>query len=70
MPVASRPSLGSTRERDRLEHRTRRMERVIRELRGRADERRRHDGHVPAPLGLAIRGFEDELRRMRRRLGA
>lgn len=62
------PTLATTLERDRLTYRTRRMERVVRELRTRADERRRREGHVPAALGLAIQGFEDELRLMRRRL--
>jgi hypothetical protein len=61
-------TLGGTLERTRLEHRARRMERVVRELRTRAEERRRRDGHVPAPLGLAISGFEEELQQIRRRL--
>jgi hypothetical protein len=44
------------------------MELVVAELRRRAAERRRRRQPVPAPLGHAIRGFEDELRTLRRRL--
>jgi hypothetical protein len=52
---------------ERLTHRVERMERVVRELRRRAEERRRGEGLVPAPLGHAIAGFERELRLLRAR---
>lgn len=52
-------------ERLRLAHREARMTRVVGELRRRADQRRADGGVVPAPLGQAIAGFEQELRTVR-----
>ena len=63
------PPLASDLERDRLEHRARRLDRVARELRARAEAKRAHHGHVPAPLGSALAGFQSELRSVRSRLG-
>jgi hypothetical protein len=61
MRTEVKPTLGWRLERDRLERRRVRMQFVVRELRRRADERRRREGAVPAALGLALQGFEQEL---------
>ena len=70
MPMETTATLGRALEEDRLAYRVTRMQYVVRELRRRADERRRRDGAVPAPLGLAIQGFEEELTALRARLDA
>ena len=61
-------TIGVRLEAHRLRHRAARMEFVVAHLRERADARRRRQEPVPAPLGHAIRGFEDELHAVRRRL--
>jgi hypothetical protein len=60
-------SLGAHLERTRLQHRARRIERVLVVLR---DQRRRASdrGRSPAALDQAIAGFGDELGEVRRRL--
>ncbi|MBJ7328587.1 MAG: hypothetical protein JHC95_01750 [Solirubrobacteraceae bacterium] len=63
-------TLGHRLAADRRARRTSRMELVVRELRKRAAERRRIDGRVPAPLGLAIKSFEEELDELRDRENA
>jgi hypothetical protein len=65
MDQGTTPTLARRLERDRVLHRTARIERVVRELRRRAEDRRRLSGSVPAPLGLAIKDFENELRGLR-----
>jgi hypothetical protein len=55
-------------ERDRLEHRLRRIELVTASLRGRAVYRHRLLGTTPAPLLDAIATFELELDDLRSRL--
>ncbi len=55
-------------ERDRLEHRMRRIERVTSALRDRAVYRHAVMGTTPPPLRRAIADFELELIGMRRRL--
>lgn len=55
-------------ERDRLEHRARRMELVIGALRDRARHHQAHSGGAPPPLLEAIVGFERELNALRHRL--
>ncbi len=55
-------------ERDRLEHRLRRMERVLSALRDRAVFRDAEIGTQPPALRHAIAGFEDELAAVRQRL--
>lgn len=55
-------------ERDRLEHRVRRMELVIAALRDRVLHRRAVTGAIPLPLRQAIAGFELELNALRHRL--
>jgi hypothetical protein len=59
--------LASELERRRLEHRERRVLRVVGTLRRRRDAYRAA-GAVPAALGSVIRDFDDELARIRRRL--
>ena len=66
----ARLQIAATLERDRLQHRERRLRLVVRELRARADARRTQSGHVPAPLGGALADFERELRRVSARLGS
>ena len=66
----TRPKLGATLERDRLLHRKRRLELVVRELRARADATRARSGRVPAPLGSALAEFQSELHAVRGRLGS
>lgn len=55
-------------ERDRLEHRVRRIELVTSALRDRAVYRHAVMGTTPLPLRAAIEDFEIELAAMRRRL--
>lgn len=65
-PVAR--TLGSTLERQRLEHRQVRTERVLEALRGRATFRGDRTGTMPRPLAHAIESFTRELSDIRRRL--
>lgn len=61
------PHLGLRLERDRLEHRARRLQEAILALEAR--RRYRHErGSVPVPLVQAIDGFRQELRRTEQRL--
>jgi hypothetical protein len=55
-------------ERDRLEHRARRIERVLTALEERAVYRHAVTGITPTPLEHAIADFRRELGRVRRRL--
>jgi hypothetical protein len=66
--TANHITLGAKLERERLQHKERRLESVVRELHQRAEARRRQAGFVPAPLGHALRDFELELRSLRERL--
>lgn len=59
--------IASDLERRRLEHRERRVARVVRTLRHRRESYRAR-GPVPAALGTAIRDFDGELAGIRRRL--
>lgn len=68
--MPSRLKLAATLERDGLQQRERRLRLVVHELRGRADERRARNGHVPAPMGTALAEFETELRNVRAQLGS
>lgn len=71
MPSTLRPNptrtLGADLERDRLTRRARRLDYVLRALRGRASDYERV-GPVPPPLHQAITGFARELADDRRRL--
>lgn len=66
--TANPGTLGEKLERERLHHKEKRLDGVVRELRARADARRRQAGFVPAPLGHALRDFELELNSLRERL--
>lgn len=67
-PVAgARSSIGLDLERQRLEHRARRVSYTIAALRRLADARA-SSGSVPAPMQQAIAGFSHELGRVERRL--
>jgi len=68
-PRPTAPTLGRELERHRLEHRAHRIEQVLIALRDR-ETWRQQQGHVPAPLRQAIRGFEDELAALRARIDA
>jgi len=59
MPDVLPTTLCRTLELDRLEHRVRRLDHVVRALRVRVADRER-DGRVPAPLCHAIRDFQLE----------
>jgi hypothetical protein len=61
-------SLGAALERQRLEHRRRRLERVLAALDDRRMFREEADGTVPPPLREAIHGFRQELDTVERRL--
>jgi hypothetical protein len=61
-------SLGAALERQRLEHRARRLLRVIAALDERRLYRERSDGATPAALREAIAGFQSELGEVERRL--
>lgn len=61
------PHLGLRLERDRLEHRARRLEEAILALEARR-EYRHSRGSVPLPLVQAIIGFREELRQTEQRL--
>jgi len=67
MPAPPPSTLGSALERDRLHHRTRRIEYVLVALRTRAGEYKRR-GAVPEPLHQAIADFSRTLADDRRRL--
>jgi hypothetical protein len=62
-------TIGAALERRRLEHRARRVQRVLAALDERVAERR-GSGPVPGALREAIRDFERELRSVHRRLDA
>jgi hypothetical protein len=70
MNVQDPPTITDSLDRDRLAHRVRRTELVVRELRWSADEHRRRSGGVPPALGRAIESFTDELGSLRRQLAA
>ena len=59
---------GTVLERERLEHRARRMERVLSSLQDRALYRYAVTGATPPPLWHAIADFRIELAMIRRRL--
>ena len=61
-------SLGAALERQRLEHRRRRLERVLLALEDRRTFREESDGSVPPALREAIGGFRQELDAVERRL--
>jgi hypothetical protein len=67
MQPAAPPSLGSALERRRLEHRIRRVKRVLAALEDRTMLRPREDG-IPPALTEAVRDFSADLRRLNRRL--
>ncbi|HEU4976155.1 MAG TPA: hypothetical protein VFT50_13755 [Baekduia sp.] len=64
---ATTPTIGAALERRRLEHRARRVQRVLAALEDRVAARR-GTGPVPGGLREAIRDFERELGRVRERL--
>jgi hypothetical protein len=61
-------TLGGELARLRLEHRARRLEMVVRELRRRADEHETRGNPVPVPLREALLEFTRELAEVRRRV--
>lgn len=61
-------SLGAALERQRLEHRARRLERVLAALDDRRLYRERADGATPPALREAIHDFRTELEAVERRL--
>ena len=61
-------SLGAALELQRLEHRQRRLKRVIAALEDRRTFREEADGSVPGALREAIGGFRQELDAVERRL--
>ena len=61
-------SLGAALERQRLEHRQRRLKRVLSALEDRRTFRQEADGSVPPALREAIGGFRQELDAVERRL--
>lgn len=63
------PTIGAALERQRLEHRAHRVQRVLIALEERVAVRR-EQGPVPTPLREAIRDFRRELRAVRDRLEA
>ncbi len=60
--VVAHDELGAMLERQRLEHRSGRLERAVEALRTRVDARRDADGRVPRPLLQALADFERQLR--------
>jgi hypothetical protein len=60
------PNLADQLERDRLEHRRRRLSMVIAAL----EDRRRERDMTPLPLIHALQGFREELRETEQRLAA
>jgi hypothetical protein len=62
------PTKGARLERERLQHRAQRVDRVIAALRDRAVYRHDATGATPAPLKAAMADFNHELTRVRRRL--
>lgn len=61
-------SIGAALERQRLEHRQRRLKRVLAALDDRRMFREEADGSVPPALREAIHGFRQELDSVERRL--
>lgn len=61
-------TIGAELERRRLQHRARRMERIIADLKQRALHLELTQGKAPVALGQAIAGFHEELDRIERRL--
>jgi hypothetical protein len=61
-------SLGAALERQRLEHRARRLQRVLAALDDRRLYREQSDGAIPPPLREAIHGFRQELDAVEHRL--
>lgn len=62
------PTLGARLERERLQVRAQRLDRVIVALRDRAVYRHDATGATPAPLKAAMADFDHERKRVRRQL--
>ena len=63
-----RVTLGSELARLRMEHRARRLELVVRELRRRVEDHAQRGGSVPVPLQEALTEFAGELSEVRRKI--